>query len=97
MYLIDFVLQDDKPWVVSLFGQVLIIWANLRLMMKVSHPGILFWNDLAGLPKDHFYLSQNRWNTERINPSYFATLEWEGREGQTTPVLYTSFNSAELL
>jgi beta-galactosidase len=42
----------------------------------------LFWNDLAGLPKDHFYLYKSRWNTERINPSYFATLEWEGREGK---------------
>jgi hypothetical protein len=36
--------QDDKPWVVSLFGQVLIIWANLRLMMKVGHPEVLIWN-----------------------------------------------------
>jgi beta-galactosidase len=61
----DFVLQDDKPWVlVSLFGQVLIIWANLRLMMKVGHPEVLILNRFRVLPKDRFYLYRSRWNTK---------------------------------
>jgi beta-galactosidase len=79
MYDEDFVLQDDKPWVmVSLFGQVLIIWANLRLMMKVGHPSSYFGiNDLAGLPKDRFYLYRSRWNTKES--TLHILPHWNGK------------------
>jgi beta-galactosidase len=60
-------------------------------MMKVGHRSSYFGiNAGLALPKDRFYLYRSRWN-ERINPSYFATLEWEGREGQTTPFCVHKF------
>jgi hypothetical protein len=44
MYDEDFVLQDDKPWVIGEFVWTgFDYWAN-RLMMKVGHPKFLFWN-----------------------------------------------------
>ncbi|MCH4551730.1 DUF4982 domain-containing protein [Aestuariibaculum lutulentum] len=96
----DFVLQDDKPWVIGEF-----VWTGFDYLgeptpyddkwpSRSSYFGI---NDLAGLPKDRFYLYRSRWNTEDETLHVLPHWNWEGREGETTPVfVYTSYNSAEL-
>ncbi len=53
--------------------------------------------DLAGLPKDRYYLYRSRWNTSEETLHVLPHWNWEGREGEITPVfVYTNHNSAEL-
>ena len=96
----DFVLQDDKPWVIGEF-----VWTGFDYLgeptpydeawpSRSSYFGI---NDLAGLPKDRYYLYRSRWNTKDETLHILPHWNWEGREGKTTPVfVYTSYDSAEL-
>jgi beta-galactosidase len=96
----DFILQDDKPWVIGEF-----VWTGFDYLgeptpydnewpSRSSYFGI---NDLAGLPKDRFYLYRSRWNTNKTTLHILPHWNWEGRERQTTPVfVYTSYDSAEL-
>ena len=96
----DFVLQDDKPWVIGEF-----VWTGFDYLgeptpydehwpSRSSYFGI---SDLAGLPKDRFYLYRSRWNKEKPTLHILPHWNWEGREGETTPVfVYTSYDSAEL-
>jgi beta-galactosidase len=96
----DFVLQDDKPWVIGEF-----VWTGFDYLgeptpydegwpSRSSYFGI---NDLAGLPKDRFYLYRSRWNTEEETLHVLPHWNWEGREGEITPVfVYTNYDSAEL-
>ncbi|MCF1420398.1 DUF4982 domain-containing protein [Mangrovimonas futianensis] len=96
----DFILQDDKPWVIGEF-----VWTGFDYLgeptpydevwpSRSSYFGI---NDLAGLPKDRYYLYRSRWNTQDETLHILPHWNWEGREGETTPVfVYTSFDQAEL-
>ncbi|REH01194.1 DUF4982 domain-containing protein [Flavobacterium aquicola] len=96
----DFVLQDDKPWVIGEF-----VWTGFDYLgeptpydekwpSRSSYFGI---NDLAGLPKDRFYLYKSRWNKSEKTLHILPHWNWEGREGQVTPVfVYTNYDSAEL-
>jgi len=96
----DFVMQDDKPWVIGEF-----VWTGFdylgeptpydeRWPSRSSYFGI---SDLAGLPKDRFYLYRSRWNTQEKTLHILPHWNWQGREGQVTPVfVYTNSNSAEL-
>ena len=96
----DFVLQDDKPWVIGEF-----VWTGFDYLgeptpydgmwpSRSSYFGIC---DLAGLPKDRFYLYRSRWNTTDETLHILPHWNWEGREGETTPVfVYTNHDSAEL-
>lgn len=96
----DFVLQDDKPWVIGEF-----VWTGFDYLGEPT-PYDSYWPsrssyfgicDLAGLPKDRYYLYRSRWNTRDATLHVLPHWNWEGREGQTTPVfVYTSYNSAEL-
>lgn len=96
----DFVMQDDKPWVIGEF-----VWTGFDYLgeptpydevwpSRSSYFGI---NDLAGLPKDRYFLYRSRWNTEDKTLHILPHWNWKGREGETTPVfVYTSYDSAEL-
>ena len=96
----DFVLQDDKPWVIGEF-----VWTGFDYLgeptpydeswpSRSSYFGI---NDLAGLPKDRYYLYRSRWNTKATTLHILPHWNWEGREGKTTPIfVYTNYESAEL-
>ncbi|KIA92423.1 beta-galactosidase [Pedobacter kyungheensis] len=96
----DFVLQDDKPWVIGEF-----VWTGFDYLgeptpydtswpSRSSYFGI---SDLAGLPKDRYYLYRSRWNKTKPTLHLLPHWNWEGRTGQTTPVfVYTSYDSAEL-
>lgn len=97
---VDFVQQDDKPWVIGEF-----VWTGFDYLGEPT-PYDNFWpsrssyfgiSDLAGLPKDRYYLYRSRWNTEDETLHLLPHWNWEGREGETTPVfVYTNYNSAEL-
>jgi len=96
----DFVLQDDKPWVIGEF-----VWTGFDYLgeptpydekwpSRSSYFGI---SDLAGLPKDRFYLYRSRWNVKDETLHILPHWNWKGREGEITPVfVYTSYESAEL-
>ncbi len=96
----DFVLQDDKPWVMGEF-----VWTGFDYLgeptpydekwpSRSSYFGIC---DLAGLPKDRYYLYRSRWNTKDETLHILPHWNWEGREGEITPVfVYTNYDSAEL-
>lgn len=96
----DFVLEDDKPWVIGQF-----VWTGFDYLgeptpydnswpSRSSYFGI---NDLAGLPKDRFYLYRSKWNTKDETLHILPHWNWKGREGETTPVfVYTNYDSAEL-
>ncbi|NLR93856.1 glycoside hydrolase family 2 TIM barrel-domain containing protein [Flammeovirga agarivorans] len=96
----DFILQDDQPWVLGEF-----VWTGFDYLgepspyneewpSRSSYFGIC---DLAGIPKDRYYLYKSRWNTEEETLHILPHWNWEGREGETTPVfVYTNYNTAEL-
>ncbi|HNQ26643.1 MAG TPA: DUF4982 domain-containing protein [Aquaticitalea sp.] len=96
----DFVLQDDKPWVIGEF-----VWTGFDYLgeptphdeawpTRSSYFGMI---DLAGIPKDRYYLYRSRWNTNDETLHILPHWNWEGREGQTTPVfVYTNYDRAEL-
>ncbi len=96
----DFVLQDDKDWVIGEF-----VWTGFDYLgeptpydrqwpSRSSYFGIC---DLAGIPKDRYHLYRSRWNTEEPTLHLLPHWNWEGREGQITPVfVYTNYDSAEL-
>lgn len=95
----DFIMQDTKPWVIGEF-----VWTGFdylgeptpynKLPSRSSYFGI---NDLAGLPKDRYYLYRSRWNTTENTLHILPHWNWPGREGQITPVfVYTNYDSAEL-
>jgi len=96
----DFVLQDDKDWVLGEF-----VWTGFDYLGEPT-PYDNYWPsrssyfgicDLAGLPKDRYYLYRSRWNTKETTLHILPHWNWEGREGETTPVfVYTSYDSAEL-
>ena len=96
----DFVWQDDYDWVIGEF-----VWTGFDYLgeptpyneawpSRSSYFGIC---DLAGLPKDRFYLYRSRWNTKDETLHILPHWNWQGREGETTPVfVYTNYDSAEL-
>ncbi len=96
----DFVLQDDKPWVIGEF-----VWTGFDYLgeptpydeawpARSSYFGIC---DLAGIPKDRFYLYRSRWNTTDETLHILPHWNWPERQGKTTPVfVYTNYDSAEL-
>lgn len=97
---VDFVMQDDKEWVIGEF-----VWTGFDYLGEPT-PYDEYWPsrssyfgicDLAGLPKDRYYLYRSRWNSEQSTLHMLPHWNWEGREGETTPVfVYTSYPSAEL-
>ncbi len=61
---------------------------------RSSYFGII---DLAGFPKDIYYLYQSQWNPELAQAHILPHWNWQGREGQKTPVMvFTSGDEAEL-
>lgn len=97
---VDFEMQDDKPWVIGEF-----VWTGFDYLGEPT-PYDNYWPsrssyfgicDLAGLPKDRYYLYRSRWNTQDETLHVLPHWTWPGREGEVTPVfVYTNYNSAEL-
>ena len=73
------------------WGQVI---SDVPLPSRSSYFGIM---DLAGFPKDRFWLYQARWRPNLPMAHILPHWTWPGREGQVTPVhVYTSGDEAEL-
>ena len=97
---VDFEMQDDKPWVIGEF-----VWTGFDYLGEPT-PYDKYWPsrssyfgicDLAGMPKDRYYLYRSRWNTTNETLHILPHWTWPGREGEVTPVfVYTNYNSAEL-
>ena len=97
---VDFVMQDDKPWVIGEF-----VWTGFDYLGEPT-PYDNYWPsrssyfgicDLAGIPKDRYYLYRSRWNTEDETLHILPHWNWNGREGEVTPVfVYTNYDRAEL-
>lgn len=61
---------------------------------RSSYSGII---DLAGFPKDRYWLYQSRWRPDLPMAHLLPHWTWPGREGQVTPVhVFTSGDEAEL-
>ncbi|MBR6121926.1 MAG: DUF4982 domain-containing protein [Prevotella sp.] len=99
--------QDDRAWVIGEF-----VWTGYDYLGEPS-PYDEYWPsrssyfgicDLAGLPKDRYFLYRSKWNTSEhtihLLPhwSWGATKKERGnRIGQVTPVYcYTDYPEAEL-
>lgn len=62
-----------------------------------SHSSLFGIVDLAGLPKDRYYLYRSHWNNAEETLHILPHWTWPGREGETTPIfVYTNYPSAEL-
>lgn len=61
---------------------------------RSSYTGIV---DLAGFPKDRYYLYQSRWRPDLPMAHILPHWNWPGREGEVTPVhVFTSGDEGEL-
>jgi beta-galactosidase len=67
---------------------------KIAVPSRSSYFGIL---DLAGFKKDRFFIYQARWRPDFAMAHILPHWNWQGREGQLTPVfVYTSGDEAEL-
>ncbi|BAV05194.1 beta-galactosidase [Filimonas lacunae] len=96
----EFVKQDDLQYVIGEF-----VWTGFDYLGEPtpydekwpSHSSYFGIVDLAGIPKDRFYLYRSRWNPTQQTLHILPHWTWPGREGQITPVfVYTNYPSAEL-
>lgn len=96
----DWVWQDDKPWVIGEF-----VWTGYDYLGEPT-PYDEYWPsrssyfgicDLAGLPKDRYWLYRSHWLKEDHTVHVLPHWTWPGREGKVTPVFcYTDGEEAEL-
>ena len=97
----DWVWQDDKEWVIGEF-----VWTGFDYLGEPT-PYDEYWPsrssyfgicDLAGLPKDRYYLYRSKWQTADHTIHLLPHWTWDKkRRGQVTPVYcYTDYNEAEL-
>ena len=97
----DFALADDYPWTIGQF-----VWTGFDYLGEPSpydtdawpsHSSLFGIIDLAGIPKDRYYLYRSLWNTESPTLHLLPHWTWPGREGKVIPVfVYTNYPSAEL-
>lgn len=92
-----FAAQDANPFVAGEF-----VWSGWDYLgeptpyyaARSSYFGII---DLAGFPKDRFYLYQSRWRPDLAMAHILPHWSWPERVGQVTPVhVFTSGDEAEL-
>ena len=96
----DWATQDDHPWTIGEF-----VWTGFDYLgepypydtawpSRSAYFGIL---DLAGIPKDRYWLYRSRWDETSHTLHLVPHWTFPGREGQVTPVYcYTDFDEAEL-
>ena len=96
----DWVWQDDKSWVIGEF-----VWTGYDYLGEPT-PYDEYWPsrssyfgicDLAGLPKDRYWLYRSRWNKDEHTIHLLPHWTWSDRIGEVTPVYcYTDSPTAEL-
>ena len=96
----DWVWQDDYSWVIGEF-----VWTGYDYLGEPT-PYDEYWPsrssyfgicDLAGLPKDRYYLYRSKWNTQQHTVHLLPHWTWPDRKGEVTPVYcYTDGVEGEL-
>ena len=97
----DWRCQDDYPWVIGEF-----VWTGYDYLGEPT-PYDEYWPsrssyfgicDLAGLPKDRYWLYRSKWNSEQHTVHLLPHWTWgKERKGQVTPVYcYTDGVEGEL-
>lgn len=89
-------LSGAKPsdWGYKETKKLLEFLGTTELPSRSSYFGII---DLAGFPKDRYFLYQSRWKPELPMAHILPHWNWPGRKGLVTPVhVYTSGDEAEL-
>ncbi len=96
----DWKMQDDRTWTIGEF-----VWSGFDYLGEPS-PYDEYWPsrssyfgicDLAGLPKDRYWLYRSHWRTDDATLHILPHWTWPDRKGKVTPVYcYTSYPSAEL-
>ena len=97
----DFAADEDYDWCIGQF-----VWTGFDYLGEPSpydtdawpnHSSVFGIIDLASIPKDRYYLYRSVWNRDDETLHVLPHWNWEGREGEVTPVfVYTSYPSAEL-
>ncbi len=96
----DWIWHDDYSWGIGEF-----VWTGFDYLGEPtpyytnwpSHSSLFGIVDLAGLPKDRYYLYRSHWNKAEETLHILPHWTWPGREGETTPIfVYTNYPSAEL-
>lgn len=96
----NFIMQDDFNYTMGEF-----VWTGFDYLGEPtpyytdwpSHSSLFGIVDLAGIPKDRFYLYRSHWNNKVNTLHIVPHWNWKGREGEVTPVfVYTNYPSAEL-
>lgn len=98
---IDFARAEDHDWTIGQF-----VWTGFDYLGEPSpydtdawpnHSSMFGIIDLSSIPKDRYYLYRSVWNKEAETLHILPHWNWEGREGEKTPVfVYTNYPSAEL-
>lgn len=96
----DWKMQEDRDWTVGEF-----VWTGYDYLGEPT-PYDEYWPsrssyfgicDLAGLPKDRYYLYRSHWNKQEHTIHLLPHWTWPDRVGKVTPVYcYTDYPSAEL-
>ncbi|UKK70499.1 DUF4982 domain-containing protein [Prevotella communis] len=97
----DWQWQDDKDWVIGEF-----VWTGFDYLGEPT-PYDEYWPsrssyfgicDLAGLPKDRYYLYRSHWNKKEHTIHLLPHWTWgKERVGKVTPVYcYTDYDEGEL-
>ena len=96
----DWIWHDEFSWAIGEF-----VWTGFDYLGEPtpyytdwpSHSSLFGIVDLAGLPKDRYYLYRSHWNEEAETLHILPHWNWKGREGEITPIfVYTNYPSAEL-
>ena len=96
----DWLWHEDWSWAIGEF-----VWTGFDYLGEPtpyytnwpSHSSLFGIVDLAGLPKDRYYLYRSHWNSDEETLHILPHWTWPGREGETTPIfVYTNYPSAEL-
>ena len=96
----DWKMQEDRDWTVGEF-----VWTGYDYLGEPT-PYDEYWPsrssyfgicDLAGLPKDRYYLYRSHWNKQEHTIHMLPHWTWPDRVGKVTPVYcYTDYPTAEL-
>lgn len=97
----DFAVDDDLDYNMGQF-----VWTGFDYLGEPypydtdawpSHSSYFGIIDLASIPKDRYYLYRSQWNDKDNTLHILPHWNWEGREGEITPVfVYTNSPKAEL-
>lgn len=96
----DFIQHEDLPYCIGEF-----VWTGFDYLGEPtpyytnwpSHSSLFGIVDLAGIPKDRFYLYRSHWNKKEETLHVLPHWTWTGREGEVTPIfVYTNYPSAEV-